>query len=70
MKITTTFNKDFMSLRDVKIMTELLEQLIDHQRSMGQDPTPEDEMNFFWRFKAQTSNIITQQDLKKEEQES
>ena len=67
MKITTTFNKDFMSLRDVKNMTDLLEQLIDYQRSMGQDPTTEDEMNFFWRFKNQTSYIRTWREEKEEQ---
>lgn len=59
MQIETTFNKDFMSVRDLTTMAGILEQLIEYQRLMGQEPTPEDEMNFFWRFKNQTSNIHT-----------
>ena len=41
----------------LQIMTSLLEQVIDYQRRMGQEPAPRSHMNFFWsilKIKQQT----------------
>ena len=64
MTITTTFNKDFMSARDLKSMAETLERLIEHSRSVSgdefeYDPTAEEIDDFFWRFVNATKNIRT-----------
>ena len=67
MTITTTFNKDLMTLRDVKNMAETLESLIDTARSVSgnynhefeYDLTAEEINDFFWRFVNATKNIRT-----------